>query len=184
MTSHQPKLMNGPDSGGLAHPKLQRSEGGPVFEFGPGWGTKTKKWFRKYILAADCSLCRNTRYILLAGVVILIFFGPYIQRLETQPEIKIPETMGVIVGAGDSRTALARRAVTDYLADSGDLNLSAGQKVFMETKLVQFVADEVLRSGQIIEFEIEVIHNLGHEAELLSPAALKKWEEYAKKVKF
>lgn len=176
-SEHQPKLLK----------NLEKSLGGPVFEFGPGWGHKTKKWFKKYILGGKCTLCKSTRYILLLGAIILIFGGPqlreYFDDRENQ-KLTGQITISEVVQTGDSKTHVARRAVTEYLKKSDDLTLTPGQRIFVEAKLIQSINNYDFRVGQTIEFDPEQIHLLGHEAESLSPATLQKWEKYAREVKF
>lgn len=194
MTEYQPKLLKpgesvSPNSDGQnpsgSNGPVSPSIGGPIFEFGPGWGTKIKRWLKKYVLASDCPLCRNTRYVLIAGVIILIFFRPQLKPFTNQKEPVIATTtINTIVQKGDSKTTVARRILADYLKSSQDLSLSAGQKVFVETKMVKLMANVALQVGQTVELRIEDVHKLGHQAESLSPSALKKWEGYARHIKF
>lgn len=160
--------------------------GGPVFEFSPGWEVKIKKWFKKYILGGNCALCRATRYVLLFGVVVLLFGGPQIRTfLDGQKqralisETKITET----AQSGDSKIKLARRALADYLDKFTDTTITKGQKVFIETVLSQTITDE-LKPGTRVDFDFENIKTLIEQSRLLTPSQLQKWEEYAKKVKF
>ena len=179
MTDLQPKL--------LKNPERQQVSGGPVFEFGPGWGTKTKKWWKKYILASDCSLCRNTRYILLIGVIILIVGWPQFKKTsDWQPQdplisqIKIAE----IVQTGDSKIKLARRILSDYLAQSPEPGLTNGQRVFIETVLEQDIASDTFRTGANIEIAADDIKSAIDKSKLLTPSQLQRWESAAKNIKF
>lgn len=160
--------------------------GGPVFEFGPGWGVKIKKWFKKYLIGGDCTLCRATRYVLLFGIVVLLFGGPQIRSfLDGQKqkalisETKITETAQL----GESKIKLARRALGDYLDKFTSTTLTNGQKVFIETVLGQTIEEE-LKPGVRVDFDFENIKTLIEQSRLLTPSQLQKWEEYAKKVKF
>lgn len=160
--------------------------GGPVFEFGPGWGVKVEKWFKKYILGGNCTLCRATRYVLLFGILILIFGGPQIRTfLDGQKqqalisETKITETAQL----GESKIKLARRALADYLDKFAETTVTNGQKVFIETVLSQTITDE-LKPGAQVDFDFENIRTLIEQSRLLTPSQLQKWEEYAKRVKF
>lgn len=166
--------------------RQQTLSGGPVFEFGPGWGVKVKKWFKKYLIGGNCTLCRATRYVLLFGVLMLLFGGPQIKLfLNGQKqqalisETKITETAQL----GDSKIKLARRALANYLGKFTDTTLTNGQKVFIETVLSQTITDE-LKPGTRIGFDFENIKNLIEQSRLLTPSQLQKWEDYAKKVKF
>ncbi|MDO8669676.1 MAG: hypothetical protein Q7K65_05275, partial [Candidatus Buchananbacteria bacterium] len=179
MTEHQLKL--------LKNVEHQQVSGGPIFEFGPGWGVKIKKWVKKYLFGGDCTLCRNTRYILLAGIIILIIGWPQFkslindkeQQALTISETKITET----VQLSDSKIKLARRALADYLDKFTDTNITNGQKVFIETVLSQTMTDE-LKLGTQIDFDFENIKTLIEQSRLLTPSQLQKWEKYAKSVKF
>lgn len=179
MTGSQPKL--------LKYPERQQISGGPVFDFGPGWGAKTKKWFKKYILAGDCTLCRNTRYILIAGIIILIAGWPQFKKTSNrQPQdsltgqIKIAE----IVQNGDSKIKLARRVLSDYLVRFPDNTLTNGQKVFIETVLGQEIASDTFRTGANIEITTDDIKSAINKSKSLTPSQLKRWETSAKGVKF
>ncbi|MBI2669569.1 MAG: hypothetical protein HYX20_00230 [Candidatus Yanofskybacteria bacterium] len=159
---------------------------GPVFEFGPGWGVKVKKWSKKYIFGGDCTLCRTTRYALFFGIVVLLFGGPQIRSfLDGQKqqalisEIKITETAQI----GDSKIKLTRRALAGYLGKFTNTTLTNGQKVFIETVLSQTIVDE-LKPGAQIDFNFENIKTLIEQSRLLTPSQLQKWEDYAKSVKF
>lgn len=161
--------------------------GGPVFEFGPGWSVKTKKWFKKYVLGGNCALCRSSRYVLFFGLVILIFGGPQLKQLVSGPpkqtltgQIKISET----VQRGDSRIKLTRRALANYLAQFPDPVLTNGQKVFIETSLGQEITNDVFRTGVNVEFEIDDIESAIKKSKSLTPSQLQRWENAAKGVKF
>lgn len=185
MTDYQPKL--------LKHPEHQPALGGPIFEFGPGWGARTKKWFKKYIIASDCTLCRNTRYILLAGIVILIIGWPQFKKMpyrqpqnsltglaSTAGQIKIAE----VVQSGDSKIKLARRALSNYMAQFPELSLTNGQKVFVETVLGQKIASDIFLAGTNIEIATNNIKSAIDESKLLTPSQLQRWEAAAKGVRF
>ncbi len=160
--------------------------GGPVFEFGPGWGAKVKKWIKKYLFGGHCTLCRATRYILLFGLMLLIFGGPQLKSLLDSKkqqalidENKITET----VQSGDSKIKLARHALTDYLGKFSDTTITNGQRVFIETVLSQTITEE-LKPGILIKLDFENIKTLIEQSRLLTPSQLQKWEDYAKGIKF
>ncbi len=157
---------------------------GPIFEPGPGWGGKLKKWFKKYVLGGDCTLCKATRYVLVFGVLVLIVAWPKFNALKQSPaptENKITET----VGLNDGKTQLARKILAKYLSQNTNLNPSKAQKVFMETVLREKIPDEATKKiGNEVELnynEIEQVINLSN---LLSPLQLKKWEGFAQRVNF
>ena len=179
MVGHQLKLLRHPDRG--------RPPGGPVFEFGPGWGAKIKKWSKKYLLGGNCTLCRVTRYVLLFGVVILVFGGPQLKeqfgkqhKQKLAGQIKIAE----VVNVGDSRIKLARRALSDYLAKFPDPTLGNGHKVFIETTLGQELDDDAFRVGTSIDFVVDDIKSAIEKSRSLTPYQLQRWEDSARKVKF
>ena len=173
---HQPQLVDN-----------RQKSNGPVFEFGPGWGAKTKKFLKKYALGGDCSLCRDTRYVLLAVIIILVVGWPYFKKMagQQQPEpltgqIKIAE----VVQHGDSKIKLARRALTNYLAQSPDVSLTNGQRVFIETIIGQDIANDRFKTGTNIDFSADTLKSLIAKSKSLSPSQLKYWETAAKGIKF
>lgn len=151
---------------------------GPIFEPGPGWGRKLKKWAKKYILGGDCTLCRATRYILVFGVIVLVVAWP---KFHTPPsitkEIKVVET----VRPRDGKTHLARRMLAQYLTQNQDTQISKAQKVFIETALREKITAELV-AGNIIELADEEIKEAVEKSKMLSPFQLKKWELYAEAV--
>lgn len=156
---------------------------GPIFEPGPGWGGRLKKWSKKYILGWDCTLCRTTRYVLVFGVLVLVVAWPkfHAPKPPVPEENKITET----VELNDGKTQLARKILAKYLDQNTNLNPSKAQKVFMETVLREKIPDEATKKiGNEVglgESEIEQVINLSN---LLSPLQLKKWESYAQRVSF
>ena len=175
MTDEQPKLLNGPDLGGLARPKLQRSEGGPVFDFGPGWGFYVKKWLGKYLFK-----------IVLPAIVVIVAMGIFVSRNEAENGKKtiIPEeTIKIVVLRGDSRALLARKALAEYLKENPQETLTGGQKLFIEEILRQKLTNPKLTVGEVAEFAVDDIKTAITQAEKLTQFQLEAWEEYAKKVK-
>lgn len=169
MNPSQPSLLKSP-----AHkPQLT----GPVFEFGPGWGARLNKWLKKN--TSKKMLPPISVVVLVLGLFLFLQRDSRIEKPESQTANIIYQT----VLAGESKTHITRRAVTEYLKNSDDLTLTPGQRIFVESKLVQSINDSDFRAGQV-EFDAEQIHVLGHEAESLSPATLQKWEGYARGVKF
>ena len=170
--------------------KLQEGQqilGGPIFDFGPGWGTKTTKWFKKYIFGPKCTLCRATRYILLFGAMLLVFGGPQLRQFinDKKPDtltgqIKITE----VVRPGDSKIKLARRALADYLYQHPDATLTNGQKVNVETVLGQKIISKDFRTGNDIEFSADDIKSAIEKSKTLTPYQLQRWEDADKSVKF
>ncbi len=160
MTDAQPKLLNG----------------GPVFDFGPGWGFYVKKWFRKYLFK-----------IVLPALVIIVAMGIYVSRNVTENGEKtmaVDETVKIVVLRGDSRALLARRALAEYLKENPQEMLTGGQKLFIEETLRQKLANPKLTVGEITEFAIDDIKAAIIQAKQLTPFQLEVWEGYARGIKF
>ena len=189
MSSPQTYLLKPADSK-HQQPHLVGSSG-PVFEFGPGWGAKSKQWLKKYILGGNCTLCRTVRYVMLFAFILLILLGPRFQSTDNSDDSSDKEsgvpTKAVIaetVIKGDSKIALARRVLTDYLSQFPDSTLTNGRKVYIETVLGQKISSGVFHAGASIEFLHDDIKFAIENSKLLSPSQLKRWEKAAKKVKF
>ena len=179
MSDSRPKL--------LKNPERQQAPGGPVFEFGPGWSAKTKKWYKKYILASNCSLCLKTRYVLLAGIIVLIAGWPQFKKMSNrQPQDLLTDQIKIakIVQTGDSKIKLARRVLSDYLARFPDLSLTNGQKIFVETVLGQDITNDAFRAGANIEIAADDIKSVITRSKSLTPSQLQHWETAAKSVRF
>ncbi len=156
---------------------------GPMFEAGPGWGKKLKKWSKKYIFAWDCALCRAARFVVIFGLVFLIVIGPKIydkKEPQTATEKKISET----IQPKDGTIHLARRILARYLAENTEIELTNGQKVFIETALSKEIPDELTHPGNTIEIGTEKIKTAIEKTNYLTPTQLQKWEKYAEGVKF
>ena len=150
---------------------------GPIFEPGPGWGKRLKKWSRKYILGGDCTLCRATRYVLVFAIIVLLAGWPKFNLPQPKPqENNITET----VQPKDGQTHLARRVLAKYLNQNQIFELTNGQKIFIETVLREKIPNEILeQTGSQVEIESEEVEKLVGRAKQLSPLQLKKWEVYA-----
>ncbi len=153
---------------------------GPVFEGGPGWGTKTGVFLRKYF-------AKIILPILIAGILIYGFAtrnaaeAPGITDNLTLASPMPSDSIKQAVGRGDSKTVLARRAIIEYLNRFGAESVSAGQKVFVENKLSQEIASVVVKVGGSIEFQIVDIKNAFAESKKLTQTQLRKWEEFARR---
>lgn len=156
---------------------------GPIFEPGPGWGGKLKKWIKKYILGGDCSLCRATRYVLIFGIVFLLLMAPKINE-KKQPTPITENNISEIVRPGDGRIHLARRMLANYLAQNTETQLLNGQKVFIETILSEAILKEAVRAGNKVEIETDEIKKAIGKSESLTASQLQKWGKYAEIVKF
>jgi len=148
MEAKQPKLLNSHEHAPLlgrptSHPR------GPVFEAGPGWGFRIRRWLGKKFLGT----------ILPSIVIIILAIGFFIvYKNHTAIKDKTPEakTISMTVMATDSKTLLARKALAEYLIKfPGDI-LTNGQKVFIE-EIMRKKIDGTLAVGALIEFGIEDI---------------------------
>lgn len=167
--------------------RRQDTPSGPVFDFGPGWGHKTKKWFKKYILGGKCTLCRATRYVFLLGIIILIFGGPQLRVFfdgHDNQKLTGQLIISEVIQSGDSKIKLARRALADYLTKLPDPTLTNGQKVYIETILGQEIDNDNFRAGNSIEFPTDHIKSIIEKSKLLTPSQLQRWDAAAKGVKF
>lgn len=172
MTDEQQKLLNGPDLGGLARPKLQRSEGGPVFDFGPGWGFYVKRWLKKYFLK-----------IIAPAVVIVIAVGVFTARRNAENGEEIitaPRTVKVMVVRGDGAVLIARKALAEYLKNYPE-ELTAGQKIFIEEILRKKVGSKKLIVAEEVSFDFNDIREAISQSKNLSLYQLQVWEGYAKR---
>lgn len=92
-------------------------------------------------------------------------------------------TISTTILKGDSKTTTARRAIAEYLKET-TTELTAGQRLFMETNLRRALTDVRLKVGESVEFKKETIASLVTEAKALKATTLAKWEIYAKGIKF
>lgn len=154
-----------------------------MFEPGPGWGGKLKKWFKKYAWGGSCALCRDTRYVLIFGIVVLLLLMPQInEKKKTLPAIE--DKINEMVRPKDSQTHLARRITAKYLTQNMESELTAGQKVFIETVLRETIPNKQVWAGNRIEIEVGEIKKTIEKAKTLSASQLEKWEKYAERVEF
>ncbi len=175
MADEQLKLLNGPEkksSEGPASPNL----GGPVFDFGPGWGFYVKKWFGKYLFK-----------IVLPAIVIIVAMGIFVSGNDAEngeKTIANNETIKIAALRGDSRALLARKALAEYLKGNSQETLSSGQKLFIEEILRQKLNNPKLTVGEVVEFTIDNIKAAVDQAKQLTQFQLETWEKYAKGIKF
>lgn len=153
--------------------------GGPVFDFGPGWGARLGKWWRK----------NGSKKVLPPIAVLALMFGLVLtfsnrdKNERAADELQVA-TIGQAILRGDSYTHVARRTIAEYLKSHSTVELTPGQRVFIEEHLWRKVTDQPLVADAEIEFAIADIESLISQAKSLSPATLQKWEEYAKRVRF
>jgi hypothetical protein len=166
MADEQPKLLNGPD---------KKSLGGPVFDFGPGWGFYVKRWLGKYLFK-----------IILPAVVVIVAMGIYASRNEAENNAKVAanKKITVIVAHGDSRALLARKALAEYSKENPQEILTGGQKLFIEEILRRKLNNPKLTIGEEIEFYLGDIEAAVYQSKNLSSYQLEVWENYARGIKF
>ena len=142
---------------------------GPVFD---------KKHFKKQKVAIASVMA------VAAVVAILISLSKINSSDEASKNDKSKTaTISTTILKGDSKTLAARRVVTEYLKETVT-ELTAGQRLFMETNLRRTLADISLKVGESVEFKKEAIASLVIEAKALRASTLDKWEMYAKGIKF
>src|SRR3989338_188239 len=159
---------------------------GPVFEFGPGWGDKTKQWIRKYILAADCSLCRNTRYVFVAAILIIIAVWPQFKKMADQQRSQYIDQLNIsdTVKQGDGKIKVSRRILANFLSSWPDPELSKAQMVFIETLLSKEIPDYKFEKDSTIGLPAELIKSTILKSKSLSPTQIQYWNDAAKNVSF
>lgn len=137
----------------------------------------------------DNKYLRSSKAKYLAGLIIILTFATALfirfknAQENTQP-IDQSATISQTVVRNDSHTKLARRAVAEYLKSHSDLSLSNGQKLFIETSLVQFRRGSRLTVGSSVEFSIIEIESLIEKSKNLTPLQIQKWSVLARFVKF
>ncbi len=164
-----------------------QNQKGPVFESQPGWGGRFNKWmgenFTKYVLP------------LLAALVIIIIIAsrdaspqtnanPNVSPSSTVAAMTDESVMHEQVKAGDSYTLVARRAVSDYVGTMSDSLYTKGQRLYVETQLASKIKKESLLAGMTIDIKAQDIKDLFEQTKTLTAYQLKRWETYAKNVKF
>jgi hypothetical protein len=158
---------------------MSHENNGPVFESGPGWGEKIKKWFGRYFYKLVLPI------IFLALVSYGIAFRNKTPETSMLPtETPTPMSLALIsqvVLKSDGKILVARRAVADYLASHTDLALSPAQKMYLETVLAEKIDNKSLFAGNTINFNDDDISSAIEKSMYLSPSQVLKWSEYARK---
>ena len=121
---------------------------GPIFEAGPGWGSRISDWLRE-----------NWIYVVPAIAVIVLTVAIFSSRENNQKQPNASQStilvavapstsFSEIVNKGDSYTTVARRAISLYVATKSDI--IAGQLLYAETILAQKINTQPLIIGSII----------------------------------
>mgnify|MGYP001587483112 CR=1 FL=1 len=152
---------------------------GPIFEAGPGWGSRVNNWLRKHGLIL---------ILIILAIAIPLLSMRYFKNKKFENPLKdnsqIVESFKEIIQRGDSATLITRRAISSYIASRSDLELSAGQRIYMEEILRKSKQFGKLIVGATIEFTRDEIQAAVEKAKQLTPYQLKVWESYANKIKF
>ncbi len=163
----------------MPNEQIKFTASGPVFEFGPGWGVKTKTWLRKYFLKVVVPV------VILILALILLTRG--LDKLSEKAQLIITPNLNksaivLTVARGDSWPLLARKAITEYLGQNPDKNFSSGQKLFAEEKLrVQLAVAKSLKTNQQITVSNGEIQSALDQSLLLNKYELVIWNNYAQK---
>ncbi len=157
--------------------KLLKEYGGPIFEAGPGWGFKIKKWLGKNLAGRILPVIA---VLVLAWGLFVIIKAQTAKHANTTAQ---PDKIFQIVSAGDSGTLVARKALSAYLKLNPDAQLNPGQRIFIENVLSKEVSGK-LAAGEKKEFDVNTIKTLVSEAKNLSATQLSKWEAYSRGIKF
>jgi hypothetical protein len=161
----------------LREPRENRSSEGPVFESGPGWGVKVKKWLGKYFY----------KVVLPIIILALIIYGISTRQKPTE-SISPTETpiavnnaaISEVVGKGDGMINIARRAIASYLLSNPLEMATPGQRVYAETALAATIDKSTFKIGNTIIFNSDKIKSLLDDSKQLTAGQLIKWDGYAK----
>lgn len=164
----------------MSNDQIKFTTSGPVFEFGPGWGTKTKIWLRKYFLKAVVPA------VVFLFVLVLLTRG--LDKLSERAQLTATPNLNksvvaLTVARGDGPVLAARRALTEYLKSYPE-ELTVGQKIFIEEILRKGISGQKLVVGGEVNFDLNSIKGAISQSKNLSPYQLQVWEGYAKGVKF
>lgn len=145
---------------------------GPIFEAGPGWGEKLKKWLSK----------KAGRKVIPAVAVAILLWG--IASFFSRPTQKVSEKvtanqmLAVTVKKGDGAIYIARRALAEYLLGFPEIDLKPEQKIYIDNYFKMKLAEKELVIGQAVEIDKKDLEQAVNEALLLSEAKLKRFRAY------
>ncbi|MEX1064272.1 MAG: hypothetical protein WD898_01665 [Candidatus Paceibacterota bacterium] len=162
----------------LSDSETKRLYGGPVFEAGPGWGNRLGKWLKKIL--ARPALPPIAIMLLLVGLFLI--FRP--NKTQDVRDTKMLSTITETVVRGDSYALIARRAISSYLANAPEHELTNGQRLFIEENIRRRVEDQTLAVGSKVVFTTMELEKVIDDAKRLRQSTLQKWEELSRKAKF
>lgn len=118
-----------------------------------------------------------TKFALLIGGVLAYFFIVQAQSAFAHTADEHSEYT-YTAQPGDSLTLFARDAINKYAAEH-DSELSAAQRVYAETRIVQKLGAELLNVGQKVTIKGEAVADAVKRAENLSADQRAAWQPYA-----
>ena len=147
----------------------------PIFKPRPGWGGKFNNWFKSNF---------ESKLLPILSIVVIII-GAYLYLVKNNvAEAPIKEiveitTIEKVVQPHQGLTHVVRSVISEYL-NKGDLDLSAEQKIFLETYLVNQLKGEQVKIGEIISFSKSDLNQAIEKARSLTPNQIKTWSRYIK----
>ena len=145
----------------------------PIFTPRPGWGGKLNNWFKSNF----------ERKILPALATVIIVIGAYFYIAKHNPaqapveNSPVAEAIDVQIQSGQGLTHIARTAITEYLSGNG-LDLSATQKVFAESYLVNKMGNQRLLAGGTLSIKTTELEEVIEKAKSLTQDQIKTWSRY------
>lgn len=150
----------------------------PIFKSKPGWGGKFNIWIKK-----------NFQSWILPIVAVSVFIiGVYLYFANRQAalapivedrEIETTENIQKVISTGQSITHIIRSTIVEYLIKN-DIDMSAEQKIFMETYIVSQFADKHPKIGEALLIRPFVIKDAIDKAKSLNEYQIKAWSRYVK----
>lgn len=150
----------------------------PIFKPRPGWGGKFNIWIK-----------RNFQSRVLPTFAVLVFvigvYSYFINRQTAQAPVveeqrtEITENIQKVVGPGQSITHVVRSIIAEYLMENS-INISNEQKIFMETYIVNQLANKHPRTGEALLIKPLTIEDAVDKAKSLNEYQLKAWSRYVK----
>lgn len=150
----------------------------PIFQPKPGWGDKFNNWLRKNFPA----------WILPIIAVLVFIIGAYLYftnrsampvPIVEDRKIETTENIEKVISSGQSITHVIRSTVVEYLVKNG-IDMSAEQKIFMETYIVNQFANKHPRLGETLLIRPFIIRDAIDKAKSLNEYQLKAWSRYVK----
>jgi len=147
---------------------------GPIFKPRPGWGGKLNNWLKNNFESK----------ILPALAIAAIAVGSYAyldKNTEAQPVVNNgkSETVEKSIQPGQSTTHVVRAIITDYLNKNG-FDLSAPQKVYMETYLVSRLERKIYKTGETLSLKTADLDQAIEKAKSLTSQQIQAWSRYVK----